>query len=407
MWVPLLFARRYLVSKKSSTAINILTWVSVTGVCVGSLGLILVLSVFNGFRNVVVSLYNTFYPDFIITAVEGKSFVPDSVFLDQLRKVPSVRAVSMVIEENALLAHGDRQSITRIKGVDEGYDQLTGLASAVFDGQFLLTDSLHNYVVLGAGVAQTLGVAINDPFSRIFIYIPKKKSKSVFNPVDAFHREIVKPAGRFAIQSDFDLTYAFVPLALARRLTELPQGVTALEIAIHEPTQMAATQKTLTQLAGPSLKVLNRYQQNETLYRVMNMEKWAVYAILTLILIVASFNIVGSLSMLVIEKKRDISLLKALGAPAALIRNIFLLVGILISLLGFLIGSVSAVGLIFLQQQFGLLKIGGSFVVSAYPVHLRADDLLLVFATVLAIGIMASWYPAQRAAATYLALKTY
>ncbi|MCS6990450.1 MAG: FtsX-like permease family protein [Chitinophagales bacterium] len=398
MHLSWLFARRYLFSRKSSSAINILSWISVSGIAIGSLGLILVLSVFNGFRSLVISLYNAFSPEFVIEASVGKSFIADSAFLADLQAIPGIKSISRVIEENALLIAGDRQAITTIKGVDDAYVSVTAIDQAVVDGSFLVRDSISDYAVLGLGVAQTLGVHPQDPFALVSIYIPKKNITTWVNPLDAFHREIVRPTGIFSIQADIDNKYVFVSLDLARRLTGYTQQITALEISVTSRANVSAVASALAQRMPPHLVVKNRFQQNETLYRVMNTEKWAVYAILTLILLVASFNMVGSLSMLVIEKKRDISMLKALGAHVPIIRKIFLFEGLLIALLGLLIGMALALVLVWLQQQFSLLRMSGTFVIDAYPVEVHGSDLLLVLATVVAIALLAAWYPARQAA---------
>ncbi|MCS6918097.1 MAG: FtsX-like permease family protein [Chitinophagales bacterium] len=407
MNLPWKFARRYLFARKSSNVINILSWISVSGIAIGSLGLILVLSVFNGFRSLVISLYNSFSPEFVIVAAEGKSFVADSALMAELSAIPGIKAVSRVIEENALLIAGDHQAIAIIKGVDDAYVSVTGVDQAIAEGFFSVQDSISPQVVLGMGVAQSLNIHLQDPFALISIYIPKKNVTRWINPIDAFHRETVRPAGIFSIQAEVDNKYAFVSLDLARRLTGYSQQVTALEIAVNPRSDIAFVSAALSNAIGPHLKVKNRYQQNETLYRVMNTEKWAVYAILTLILLVASFNMVGSLSMLAIEKKRDISMLKAIGAGSHLIRNIFIYEGLLIALTGLLLGTALSLLLILLQQRFALLKMAGTFVIDAYPVEVHGSDLLLVLATVMAIALLAAWYPARQAASSPIRIEKY
>ena len=401
MNLPLIFARRYFVSKKSSNAINIISWVSVLGILVGSLGLILVLSVFNGFEGLVISLYNSFNPDFTITAKPGKSFIPDSSSLTALGNIEGVRAVSKVIEENALLTYGDKQYIATIKGVDTNYGEITGIDSSMYEGIFLLKQGNLQFAVLGAGIDQSLGVNYEDPFGFITVYVPKKGTSGVINPEDAFNREVIKPAGSFAIQAEFDSKYIFVPLEFARQLTGYSKEVSALEVALSPVANADAVQKKVEALFGKNFDVRNRLEQNVTLYKVMKTEKWAVYAILTLILIIAAFNIIGSLSMLVIEKKKDISILRTLGADEKLIRGIFLSEGLLLTFIGCFSGFFMAIILIILQQKFQLLKIsGGSFVIDAYPVEMKTGDFLLVFFTVMIIGFVAAWFPSYRASKT-------
>jgi len=400
MNLPFTFARRYLVSKKSSNAINIISWISVAGIFVGSLGLILVLSVFNGFEGLVISLYDYFDPDFTITINEGKSFIPDSTKIAQLSSISGVRAVSKVIEENALLTYNDKQYIATIKGVDSDYGQITGIDSSMYRGVFLLQHGNEEYAVIGAGIEQSLEVNYDDPFGFISVYIPKKgTTASVINPEDAFNRDVIKPTGSFAIQSEFDSKYAIVPLEFARRLTGDSNKVTSLEVAVTTGADVNSIQQKIQAIFGNDFSVKNRLQQNETLYKIMKTEKWAVYAILTFILIVAAFNIIGSLSMLVIEKKKDISILKTMGAEDVLIRRIFLSEGFFLSLIGSVFGFAIALIIILLQQHFHLLKLGGgSFVIDAYPVEMKPGDFILVFLTVIIIGLAAAWFPASRAA---------
>lgn len=366
---------------------------------VGSLGLILVLSVFNGFEGLVISLYNSFNPDFTITAREGKSFTPDSLQLLELKKMEGVRALTEVVEENALLTYADRQYIATVKGVQPGYGSITGIDSAMYYGDFRLKNGNEDLAVVGLGIEQALGVNYDNPFGFLTVYIPRKDRTTAINPEDAFNRAPIKPVGSFAIQSEFDSKYVFVPLGFARWLTGYDKQVSYLEVAVIPGTDTYRLQQQIQQLMGPAFDVRNRLQQNAVLYKVMRTEKWAVYAILTFILIIAAFNIVGSLSMLVIEKKKDIAILKAMGADEGLIRKIFLFEGTLLSFIGCGAGFLLALMIIVVQQQFQILKIGGgSFVIDAYPVEMKALDFALVFLTVISIGLLASWFPSWRAA---------
>jgi lipoprotein-releasing system permease protein len=393
------FAFRYLISKKSSNAINIISWVSILGMLVGSLGLIVVLSVFNGFEGLVISLYNSFNPDFTVTAKAGKSFTPSPSQLSALKNLPGIRAVSEVVEENALLTYEDKQYIATIKGVDSAYGNITGIDSAIYYGDFKLKGNSEDFAIVGLGVEQALGINYENPFGLLSVYVPRKEKVISVNPEDAFNRAPIRPTGSFAIQSEFDSKYVFVPLSFARLLTDYKSEVTSLELALKPGTDGFRVQQHIEQLLGPGFEVKNRLQQNAVLYKVMKTEKWAVYAILTFILIVAAFNIIGSLSMLVIEKKKDIAILKTMGADEILIRKIFLIEGLLLSLIGCLSGFFLAAAIILLQQKFKLLKIGGgSFVIDSYPVIMKPGDFILVFLTVLSIGLLAAWFPSWRAA---------
>jgi lipoprotein-releasing system permease protein len=392
------FARRYFISRQAGKAVNLIAWISMLGMFVGSLGLILVLSVFNGFESLVISLYNEFNPEFTVTAQEGKSFVPDSTLLSELKAMEEVLAVSEVIEENALFNYADKQFIGIIKGVQDNYGEVSGIDSAMYIGDFILREGERNYAQLGLGVAQALSVNFDDPYGLLNIYVPRKTNSVALLPQDAFRNSIVKPGGCFAIQAEFDSRYVFVPLGMARELTNYSREVTALEISAGKKANHASLQKKISALFGNEFIVKNRMQQNEMLYKVMKTEKWAVYAILTFILVVAAFNIIGSITILVIDKRDDMAVLQAIGASRKMISRIFLLEGILLSAAGCFAGFAVAIFLITGQQYFEWLKIAGqSFVIDAYPVLLKGSDLLLVAVTVMFIGCLAAWLPARRA----------
>lgn len=398
MNLPLLFARRYLVSKKSTNAINIISGVSALGMLVGSLGLILVLSVFNGFESLVESLYNSFYPDIVVTAKTGKTFLLTPEKMAEIKGISGVTAVSQTVEENALFQYGDHTFPAVIKGVDDEYVKVSGVKSAMYRGSYLLRSKGNDYAVLGVGIEQALSVNYDDPLGYVTVYVPRKGNVASINPEEAFSRQIIKPSGSFSIQQDFDLKYVFVPIEFARNLLNYHNEISSLEIAVAKGNNADEAIEKMKSLLGDNFTIKDRFQQNEVLYKVMKSEKWGVYVILTFILIVAAFNIIGSLSMLVIEKKKDINILKTMGAESSLVKNIFLSEGLLLSLVGCGAGFLLAIIICVLQQQYGLIKIGGgTFVVDAYPVQMRFGDFVLVFFTVAAIGLLASWFPSKRA----------
>jgi lipoprotein-releasing system permease protein len=399
-----LFARRYLVAKKSTQAINVISWIAVGGISIGTFALILILSVFNGFAGLVLSLYNQFTPDVVIHAAEGKSFVPDSVFMLNIKNAGEVKAVSPIIEENVLLRYSNNQCLARLKGVANDYDNVSGISSAVFHGNFLLTDDKqHPFIFLGAGVEQQLQINYDDPFGFISIYYPRKNVKTSLNPEEAFNNEQAKPSGSFAIQQEFDNRYAFVPIDLMRQLTERATDITTMEIALVNPDESEQFINNLKSKLDKGFTISNRYQQNEVLYKVMQSERWAVFAILGFVLLIASFNIIGAVAMLVIEKRKDIGVLKVLGFNDESIRGIFFSEGLLLATIGYFIGATLAFIICVLQQTFGLVKLGGgSFVIDAYPVHMQVLDFIVVFGMVTLIGLVASWLPSKRASASQL-----
>lgn len=396
-----LFAQRYFVARKSTNAINIIAAVSVIGMMVGTMALLLVLSVFNGFEDLVTSLYNSFNPDLKVETRIGKTFEVDSSTIYKLEQLPGVKAVSEVLEENALLRYNDKDMVGRLKGVDDKFIDVSGIDSTIVGGKYMLTDTNSlNYAIVGLGIQAMLGVNIDNQFSRLEIYMPRRQGNvSTTSAENAFKQQIIYPIGVYAIQQDFDAKYTIVPLQFMRNLLDYdtPQ-VSALEIALLPNANMATVQTAVEQLLGKNFKVADRYQQDEFLYKVMRTEKWAVYLILTFILIIAAFNIVGSLSMLVIEKKHDLGILRAMGANSQFIRRVFMLEGILLGGVGGFIGMLLAFVICLAQQHFKLLRLAGdTFLIDAYPVSMRWFDFLMVGITVIIIALLAAYFPAQRA----------
>ncbi|HNS12151.1 MAG TPA: ABC transporter permease [Bacteroidia bacterium] len=401
-------ARRYFFSKKSQRAINIISMISVLGVTIGTAALIIVLSVFNGFEDLILRLYNSFDPDIKISKVEGKSFHLNSFPLQQLREIDGVQYVSEVLEENALVKYRDKQTIVSIKGVNDEFEQMTGIDSMIAEGEFKLKHGDLDFAIVGAGIAYKLQLNIGDLKSQLEIYAPKKNSASLLNAEEAFNRRFVSPSGVFSIQQEFDTKYIIVPLRLAYEILEKESQVSALEIGLNPGVNTEEVQKRITELAGNSYQVKNRYQQHELIYKIMKSEKWAVFLILTFILIIATFNVISSLTMLVIEKKKDITILHSLGANSALLRKIFLLEGIFITALGAIIGLTLGFTVCFLQERFGLIQLGGSgsFVIDAYPVKMQVPDFFYVLATVFFIGFIAAWYPSKKLIGDVVSVKT-
>jgi len=396
-----LFAQRYFVARKSTNAINIIAAVSVIGMMVGTMALLLVLSVFNGFEDLVTSLYNSFNPDLKVETRIGKTFEVDSSTIYKLEQLQGVKAVSEVLEENALIRYNDKDMVGRLKGVDDKFIDVSGIDSTIVGGKYMLTDADSlNYAVVGLGIQAMLGVNIANQFSRLEIYMPRRQGKvSTTSPENAFKQQVIYPIGVYAIQQDFDAKYTIVPLQFMRNLLDYdtPQ-VSALEIALLPNANMATVQTAVEQLLGKDFKVADRYQQDEFLYKVMRTEKWAVYLILTFILIIAAFNIVGSLSMLVIEKKHDLGILRAMGANSQFIRRVFMLEGILLGGVGGFMGMLLAFVICLAQQHFKLLRLAGdTFLIDAYPVSMRWFDFLMVGITVIVIALLAAYFPAQRA----------
>ncbi len=395
MRLPLYIAWRYLFAKKTHNAINIITLVSVVGVAVGSMALVVVLSVFNGFEKLILSLFDAFHPDMEITVAEGKTFSMEAFPLDELKGVSGIVHYGEVLEESGLIMYKDKQHLVSLRGVDDAYRHITGIDTMVVHGEYLLVDNDRNFIIPGQGVSLVINASIHDYLNPIDIYVPRRGRTPGLHPAQAFRSSSNYASGIFAVQSEYDMEYVIVPLRLMRRLLDYHDEVTALVASIDPEYNHQRIQRQIREVIGPEYVVKNRLQQQDFLYRVMRSEKWAIFFILTFILIIAAFNIIGSLTMLVIEKRRDISVLRSMGASRQMIRRIFLVEGILVSLAGAL-GGIAIGGLIsWLQMRYGLIRLQaeGVFIIDAYPVSLQGLDLLLVGFTVFCIGLLASMIP--------------
>jgi lipoprotein-releasing system permease protein len=389
-------AKRYLFAKKSRNAINIISAVSVAGVAVGTMALIIILSVFNGLGTMVTAIFNTFDPDIKITATEGKTFIADTSRLRQLGNIEGVSCYSLTIEENALLKYGDRQFIATIKGVDDKYAQVTNIDSSMWEGEFILkSEKGRPYAIPGVGVAKYLGIRVNF-ITPLNIFVPRITGSTALNPEDAFNRKFIFPSGIFEVEKEYDSKYVYIPIDFARELLEIKDRVSSVELKINEKSDPGRVQKNITKVFGEGFLVQNQYEQQEIFYKVMKSEKLAIFLILTLILIIASFNIIGSLTMLIIEKERDIEILKSLGADKNLIRNIFIFEGWLISIIGTITGMLLGFTICWLQQTYGFVKLqSNTLIMDSYPVVMKIKDFIVVPVTVLIIGYWAAWYPVR------------
>lgn len=392
MNTALYIARRYLFAKKSTNAINIISTISVLGVFVGSAALIIILSVFNGFEEVVLKMFNTITPQLVIAPAKGKTFDPGTAYFTQLKKAGEIYSYTEVLSENALLRYRDKQSVGLVKGVSTAYLKNKSLDSITVQGKFVLQNDAGPNAVIGSALQNYLMVNTNDPFTQLQIFSPKKgMSTSSINPADDFMNEYIPVSGIFEVQQDFD-NIAIVPLSFARKLLQEDKKISSVEINLQKGVNPDVFKAKIEQQLGNTFVVKDRIEQNKALYNILSTEKWAVYIILTFILIIAIFNIIGSLTMLVIDKMKDIAILSSLGAGKGLIKKIFLFEGMMITLAGCIFGLF--VGLIFclVQQKFGLVKMSQDNLImsNAYPVGLKWKDFLLVFITVSVFSFMAS-----------------
>jgi len=386
-----------LFSKKSHNAINIISGISASGVAIGTMALVCVLSVFNGFESLISDMFSAFDPDLKITLSQGKTFDVNSPELGQVRKLKSVVYFTEVIEENALLRFKDKQMPATVKGVSPDFQKMTRIDSIMYDGKFMLYDGAFQRAVPGVGVAGILGLGAQfiDP---LLIYAPRRSSKiNLLRPENSFNQVSTFVSGIFAVQQlQYDDHYVLVSIDLARDLFEYEKTkVTAIELKLASGADKNAVQSQIKNILGEKYQVKNRYEQQESFFKIMLIEKWITYLILCFILLIASFNIIGSLSMLIIDKKADIETLRNLGANNQLIKRIFLFEGWMISAVGALVGIGLGGILCLLQEHFGFLKLGNGYVVDAYPVVTNFMDMILVFVTVLVMGFLAAYYPVR------------
>ena len=395
-------ARRYLFSRKSHHTINIISGISICGVALATMALVVTLSVFNGFRDYVASFFTAFDPQLKVSLAKGKTIAADDPSLVALRAHEAIDVYTEVLEDQALIVGNDRQWVVTIKGVDDNFNQLADLESILYgDGEFVLHADVLEYGIMGIRLAQQLGLGARYD-GALPIYAPRKGERvNLSNPMQSFTSdELYSPGVVFAVnQSRYDAHYILTSITFARRLFGQQGQISAVELRLKPDVNINAVQKDIHHLLGDRFIVQNRYEQQEDTFRIMQVEKFIAYLFLTFILLVASFNIIGSLSMLMIDKRADVQTLQALGADDRQTSQIFLLEGWLISGFGAALGIILGLLLCWLQMRFGLVKLGqseGSFIVDAYPVSVHAMDILVIFLTVLAVGLLAVWLPVRR-----------
>lgn len=397
MNLPFYIARRYLFSKKSHNAINIISMICVCGVVVATIALVCALSVYNGFNDLVAGMFSSFDPELKITPRTGKVFDPTTSDMQKIRELPDIAFFSETLQDNALIRYHDRQDVAVVKGVDDAYQHLTMMDSALIDGNFTLQDEVADYALLGVGLSSKLGARPGFA-SPLELYVPKRDVKvNLSNPSSSFNWKYAYTGGVFMInQQVYDEGYMIVPLSLARELFHYDKEVSAIELKLTDKADLSSVKKQIKSILGDEFIIRDRFEQQEASFKMMQIEKWMTFLILCFILAIALFNVVGSLSMLMIEKQDDVRTLRNMGASDSLIRRIFLFEGWMISGFGALIGIVIGLVLCLLQQSFGLIKLGqtaGAFIIDAYPVRVIFTDILIAFVTVAAIGFMAAWYP--------------
>lgn len=389
-------AWRYLFSKKTHNIINVISIVSMLGIMVSAAALIIVLSVFNGMQSMIGGWFNAFNPDFEITLKEGKSFAVDSFPKAQIAQIPEVEYVSEIVSDMVLATYDNRQELIRLKGIDKQYATRNDYSKLLIDGKFDLWRGEQPCAVLGTVIAGKFIIQLND-YELLKLYYPKRTKKNLANPADAFNTLYLFPTGVFCTNTSYDQDYVFCPIEFARELMRYEGEVTSMEVHLRDHNSTTKCQEKIQALVGPNYQVRNKYQQEETLFKTMHSERMVIFVILAFILLVAAFNIIGSLGMLIMEKQSDTQTLRTIGASTPLIQRIFLYEGLCTSFLGGILGIVLGVIICLIQQIFHVVKLGGSgYIIQYYPVEMHFTDFLLVLATVLVISLLTSLIPANK-----------
>lgn len=394
MNLPLRIARRYLFAKKSTNAINIITGIAVFGLSVGSAALILVLSVFNGFEDLLVGMYSNFDPDIKVSPAQGKTFTVSDSLLKEIYEIDGVEQISQTLEEVAFFEYKDKQSFGTIKGVEDNYGYVINIDSTMREGAFKTQQGPQDMAVIGFSMRNALAVNLDDLFATISVHMPKRNPGVFEKP---FVSKVLHPGGVFLVQQDFEKKYVLTNLKFVQRLLELRNKVSALEIKIYPGFVDDDIIEQIKEKLGAAYLVQNRYEQEESFFKLMKVEKWLSYAIVGLMMLLIAFNLIGALWMIVLDKRKDIAILKSMGMQDQGIVRVFLFQGMLLSLLGMVSGVLLALAIYGLQKTVGIVTIPGNMSLEAYPISIRFSDFLIVAMTVVFIGLLASFPPALRA----------
>ncbi len=388
-------AKRYLISKKSNNAINIISWISIVAIALTTGALVVVLSAMNGLTGVVADLYNAIETDLKITSVNSKYIKNKEEIEKKIKSISEINGVSYSLEENALIKLDDKQAVITVKGVDANFKNLTKFDTVVNEGVYRFEYNNQFYGVFGKGIANKLGINVNDFISPISIYAPKRGKFEGINPEDAFNKITISPGGVFSLNDDFDYKYVLIDLSEAQSLFDCKDEVSVIELNITDKSKLNAIQEKLQTLLGNDYLVKNRYQANDVLFKTLEIEKLWVFLILAFILVIATFNIIGSLTMLIIEKKKDIKTLYNLGADQQFIKSIFMKEGFLITFVGAMSGLFIGLIICLIQQKFHVVTFDDQYVIPYYPIIMELKDFVWILGVVMIIGFLAALYPVR------------
>lgn len=402
MKLPGFIAQRYLLAKKSHNLINIVTWISIISICVATFAMIFVLSVFNGFNVVISDMIHRLSPDLNISAEKGKTIKINELPIDQIKQIEGVEYVFPTITEDVLFKNSNKQQIGQIKGVPNDYNKISRIRGTILnDTTFIVNNENLNFGIPGAGMAYFLGINVYQPYTSLQVFVPKRGNASSFSLDNSFSSSKLIVTKIFSTQQEVDERLVLAPFNWLSELMEYEGLASDIEVFTTPKADLKKIKKQIKNILGDEYKVKDQYEQQDTLYRMMKSEKLAVYLILTFILIMATFNVIGSLSMLIIDKRKDISVLKAMGADKSLIKRIFINEGLIISVVGGLLGLLLGIIAVLLQQHFGIIRLGngdGNYIIDAYPVALNFADVFLVFITITIIGCVASFFTVNKSA---------
>lgn len=407
MKLPTFIAQRYLLAKKSHNLINIVTWISIISVCVATFAMIFVLSVFNGFNVVISDMIHQLSPDLNISAEKGKTIRLEDFPIEKIKEIKGVDFVFPTITEDVLFKNSNKQQIGQVKGVPNDYNKITRVRGTILnDSTFTVSSDNINFGIPGAGMAYFLGINVYQPYSSIQVYVPKRGNASSFSLENSFSSSKLLVTKVFTTQQEIDERLVLAPVEWLSNMMGYQGLATDVEVFINDNGQQTTDsrllkkiKKEIKEILGEGYKVYDQYEQQETLYKMMRSEKLAVYLILTFILIMATFNVIGTLSMLIIDKRKDITLLKAMGGDNSLVKKIFVNEGLLISVVGGILGLLLGIAAVLLQQHFGIIRLGngeGNYIIEAYPVALELADVALVFITITIIGSLAAFFTANK-----------
>jgi lipoprotein-releasing system permease protein len=387
-------SKRYLLGKKSTTAINVITWISIFGIAIGTTALILILSVFNGFEKLLIENVGAYNSDLKVAAEKGLYLQLDETILSAVSKTKGIVSVSQVIEEVALFEYGSSQEAGFVKGVDENYTKVNSIINSMHIGEFTTEDEEYNYAILGNGIYNRLSVSVAEPFTPISVYLPDNEGGPLSSPFKVLD---LYPKGVFTFGGDQDNQYIITNIDFVKSMKGLTNEVTALEIKLENDYNEKEVKKAIENIFHQKLSIKNRYEMDDAYLKIMNIERWVSFLIAVLTLSIISFNMVGSLWMIVLDKKKDISILKSVGLTSNKIRSVFRSIGILIGVIGFIIGIVIALVLYYLQKKYSLIAVPDGFMITGYPIEMHWQDVVLVFFVVISISYLASLLPALRA----------